>query len=105
MQQPMGNNTDTTYFQYLPEYLRAGGQPIASTLPLASRPVVLPGGATPPFFAGLLPEGRRLTALRSAIKASADDELTLVMAVGADTIGDVKVVPLGQPPNAATSGA
>ncbi len=52
-------------------------------------------GALPPFFSGLLPAGRRLTALRSAVKTSADDELTLLLAVGADTIGDVQILPHG----------
>lgn len=34
-------------------------------------------------------------ALRRAVKTSADDELSLLLAVGADTIGDVQVVPSG----------
>lgn len=54
-----------------------------------------PAGAVPPFFAGLLPEGRRLTALRGAVKTSADDELSLLLAVGGSTIGDVTVLPEG----------
>ena len=36
------------------------------------------------------------------MKTSADDELTLVMAVGADAIGDVQVVPSGEPPSEVT---
>ncbi len=90
-----------TTFAYLPEYLAAGGPPVATTLPLGTEPVLLRGGAVPPFFAGLLPEGRRLTALRRHVKASADDELTLLLAVGSDTVGDVQVVPSGSPPTAA----
>jgi len=58
----------------------------------------LPAGAVPPFFAGLLPEGRRLSALRAAVATSADDELTLLLAVGGDTVGDVRVAPAGQQP-------
>lgn len=88
-------------FQYLPSYVQAGGQPVATTLPLTNVPVVLHGGAIPPFFAGLLPEGRRLTALRIATKTSADDELGLLLAVGSDTVGDVQVVPAGTPPTPA----
>jgi serine/threonine-protein kinase HipA len=57
-----------------------------------------PGGALPAFFTGLLPEGRRLSALRRLVKTSADDELSLLLAVGADAIGDVQVVPGGQLP-------
>jgi len=90
-----------TTFAYLPEYLAAGGPPVATTLPLGTEPVLLRGGAVPPFFAGLLPEGRRLAALRRHVKASADDELTLLLAVGSDTVGDVQVVPSGSPPTAA----
>lgn len=81
-------------FRYLPDYLESEGEPIATTLPLAVEPVVSPaGGALPPFFSGLLPEGRRLTALRQATKTSADDELTLLLAVGGDAVGDVQVIP------------
>jgi len=59
---------------------------------MSAEPVVRPGGALPAYFAGLLPEGRRLSALRRAVKTSADDELSLLLAVGADAIGDVQVV-------------
>lgn len=89
---------DGTRFRYLDDYLRAGGRPVATSLPLSDGAVTLTGGAVPPFFAGLLPEGRRLTALRRAIKTSADDELSLLLAVGSDTIGDVQVMPKGEPP-------
>jgi serine/threonine-protein kinase HipA len=58
------------------------------------------GGAVPPFFAGLLPEGVRLGVVTSSTKTSADDHLTLLLAVGADTIGNVRVVPAGIPPPA-----
>jgi serine/threonine-protein kinase HipA len=82
-------------FSYLPHY---DGPPVATTLPLGAPSVVRAGGAVPAFFAGLLPEGRRLGALRREAKTSADDELTLLLAVGADAIGDVQVVPEGEAP-------
>jgi serine/threonine-protein kinase HipA len=85
-------------FHYTADYLGAGRLPVATTLPLTDRPVVTPAGAVPPFFAGLLPEGRRLTGLRRAVKTSADDELSLLLAVGADPVGDVQVVPGGDRP-------
>lgn len=85
-------------FDYDPRYREAGGLPVASTLPLGKAAVLTPAGAVPAFFAGLLPEGRRLVALRRAVKTSADDELSLLVAVGADTIGDVQVVPRGEAP-------
>jgi serine/threonine-protein kinase HipA len=71
---------------------------VATTLPLGREPVLRPSGALPSYFAGLLPEGRRLGALRRAVKTSADDELSLLLAVGADAIGDVQVVPTGVTP-------
>ena len=45
-----------------------------------------------PFFAGLLPEGVRLRALVRRVKTSEDDLLSLLVAAGADCIGDVAVV-------------
>lgn len=61
-------------------------------------PVVTTGGAVPPFFAGLLPEGVRLGVVTSSTKTSADDHLTLLLAIGADTIGNVRVVPADAAP-------
>ena len=61
-------------------------------------PVVTTGGAVPPFFAGLLPEGVRLGVVTSSTKTSADDHLTLLLAIGADTVGNVRVVPAGVEP-------
>lgn len=86
-------------FSYTTDYLASGGRPVATTLPLGPDPVRTGRpGAVPPFFAGLLPEGRRLSGLRQAVKTSLDDELTLVLAIGRDTIGDVQVVPAGEAP-------
>lgn len=77
-------------FAYAPDYQ---GPAVAWSLPRTSSPVVVAGGAVPPFFAGLLPEGRRLQALRRAVKTSADDDFSLLLAVGHDPIGNVTVVP------------
>lgn len=85
-----------TEFSYLPDYLASDGPPVATSLPKTAEPVRHTGGAIPPFFAGLLPEGRRLSVLRREIKASADDELALLLAVGQDTVGDVQVTLHGQ---------
>jgi len=64
----------------------------------ADYPVVTTGGAVPAFFAGLLPEGVRLGVVTSSTKTSADDHLTLLLAIGADTIGNVRVFPAGADP-------
>jgi HipA-like protein len=85
-------------FSYVAEYLTSGLSAVASSLPLRESPVETPAGALPPFFAGLLPEGHRLSVLRDATKTSLDDELTLLLAVGADVPGDVQVVPAGEIP-------
>ena len=80
-------------FAYATAYLEAGGRAVATTLPLSEEPVRTVGGAVPAFFANLLPEGRRLTALRRSVKTSADDELSLLLAIGSDPVGDVQVLP------------
>jgi serine/threonine-protein kinase HipA len=86
---------DGTGFSYLQDY---DGPPIATTLPVG-KIWSGQGGSLPTFFAGLLPEGCRLTATRKAIKTSLDDELSLLIAVGSDTIGDVQVMPAGEAPS------
>jgi serine/threonine-protein kinase HipA len=85
-----------TRFSYLPAYLAAGGPAVASSLPLTSEPVFSAAGATPPYFTGLLPEGRRLNALRRSVKTSVDDELSLLIAAGANPVGDVQIVGHGE---------
>jgi serine/threonine-protein kinase HipA len=91
-------NSDGVIFSYDESYLATSGPAVASTLPLTPEPRITPAGAVPPFFAGLLPEGRRLSALRRSVKTSADDELSLLVAAGNDTIGDVQILPSGQVP-------
>lgn len=51
------------------------------------------GNLVPPFFANLLPEGKRIEALASALGVSLKDEFSILAAVGADTIGDIKLLP------------
>jgi len=85
-----------TRFSYLPAYLASGGPAVASSLPLTSEPVLSAAGAAPPYFTGLLPEGRRLNALRRSIKTSVDDELSLLIAAGANPVGDVQIVGHGE---------
>ena len=71
---------------------------MASTLPVRREPYRTPGGAVPAFFAGLLPEGARLQAVISGAKTSADDEMSLLLVVAGDAVGDVTVVPVGEHP-------
>lgn len=90
-----------TEFRYLDDY---SDRPVATTLPLSTDPVRLPPGQLPPFFAGLLPEGRRLSALKRSVKTSADDDLGLLLAVGANTVGNVSVLPEGEQLEVSESG-
>jgi len=80
-------------FEYTREYIAGTNDAVASTLPVRAAPYVTGAGAVPAFFAGLLPEGARLLAVVAAVKTSPDDELSLLIAVGEDTIGDVCIVP------------
>jgi serine/threonine-protein kinase HipA len=89
---------DGVELRYLDEWISERGPAVAMTLPVNDTPVLRVGGALPAYFAGLLPEGRRLGALRRAVKTSADDELSLLLAIGQDTIGDVQVVESGTTP-------
>lgn len=91
---------DTVSFDYLPEQppiaARLRDRSVSWTLLRTGHyPVVATGGAVPSFFAGLLPEGVRLGVVTSSTKTSADDHLTLLLAIGADTVGNVAVVPAG----------
>lgn len=86
---------DRTEFLYRAEYLDSGKPPVAWSLPMRAEAFIAPAAAVPAFFAGLLPEGRRLTALRRTVGTSADDEFSMLLAVGSDTIGDVQVLPAG----------
>ena len=61
-------------FSYVADYLSEPGLPVATTLPVGPNVVHTPAGALPPYFSGLLPEGRRLSALRRAVKTSADGD-------------------------------
>ena len=64
--------------------------PVASTLPATLTAVLRPGGALPAYSTGLLPEGHQLGALDRAVKTSLDDEPSLLLAVGTETIGHVQ---------------
>ena len=90
---------DDVVFSYDAAHLAdPDARPVAFSLPLTGEPVRSGSGSVPPFFAGLLPEGARLQALTSGARTSADDHLTLLLLVGADAIGDVRVLPHGAAP-------
>ena len=83
---------DEVIFRYLPEYLDTRGRPVATTLPKSRDAYRTRGATVPAFFAGLLPEGRRLQVLPTSLKTSPDDEYSMLVAIGRDCIGDVRVI-------------
>jgi serine/threonine-protein kinase HipA len=89
-------------FTYDPAYAQqhAGDaqRGVAFGLPVRAEPYEVIGTNLHPFFAGLLPEGLRLKALVRALKTSEDDLFSLLVASGADTIGDVSVAAHGELP-------
>ncbi len=70
---------------------------VALHLPPRREPYEVRGTNLHPFFANLLPEGARLAALVHALKTSPDDLLSMLVAAGADAVGDVSAVPPGEP--------
>ncbi|HEY9411868.1 MAG TPA: HipA domain-containing protein [Jiangellaceae bacterium] len=90
---------DDVIFRYDPGYRDdPSTPPVAWTLPKDVPEVRASGGSVPPFFAGLLPEGVRLRAVVAGTRTSEDDHFTLLLAVGNDTIGDVRIAPAGVAP-------
>jgi serine/threonine-protein kinase HipA len=85
-------------FSYASGYDARG---IAFRMPPRSEPYEVFGTNLHPFFANLLPEGLRLNALVRTVKTSADDLFSLLVASGADTIGDVVVSEGELPPERA----
>jgi serine/threonine-protein kinase HipA len=81
-------------FQYDDAYVARGARGLAVHLPLRAEPYEVRGVNLHPFFANLLPEGARLSALIASAKSARDDLLTLASRVGADTVGDVSLVAL-----------
>lgn len=75
-----------TYDQVAPET-----EGVAYSMPPVRTSYEVSGNNLHPFFAGLLPEGLRLQALRSVVKTSADDLFSLLIGSGGDTIGDISL--------------
>ena len=82
-------------FEYDPAF---PDEDLALHLPRAQLRFETSGVNLLPFFAGLLPEGLRFAALVRRLKTSEDDLFSLLIAAGADCVGDVAVVARGEPP-------
>jgi serine/threonine-protein kinase HipA len=82
-----------TALSFVPDAELANGF-LASTLSRKTEPIETP--YLHPFFLNLLPEGARLKLLLQAAR-SKEDSLALLLKVGWDTIGDIAVLPHGEP--------
>ncbi len=69
----------------------AGKEGVAYAMPPTRKTYEVSGSNLHPFFAGLLPEGLRLKALRNVLKTSEDDLFSLLVGSGGDTIGDISL--------------
>jgi serine/threonine-protein kinase HipA len=89
-------------FTYVAAYVASHtGDParaVAFSLPVRAAPYEVFGTNLHTYFAGLLPEGLRLRALVRALKTSEDDLFSLLLASGADTVGDVAIASPGSAP-------
>ncbi len=84
-------------FTYDDAWLQRGGAtPVSLTLPLRREPYVTK--SLHPFFENLLPEGWLLEIAVSKLKIAKNDPFGLILALGADCIGAVEVVPEVTPP-------
>jgi len=82
-------------FAFDQAFLSNGNKGISFHLSAENATYTSYGDSLPPFFAGLLPEGLRLSALISRIKTSADDLFSILATVGSQSIGDINVVAPG----------
>lgn len=67
------------------------GPPVSLALPVRAKPYRF--NRFPPFFDGLLPEGWQFEALLKRAKLDRSDRMGQLLAVGADTVGAVTVLP------------
>ncbi|MCB9833891.1 MAG: HipA domain-containing protein [Planctomycetes bacterium] len=89
-------NREGSEFRYRDDYPRDAIRGVAFAIPPTRRSVITRGINLHPFFAGLLPEGLRLSVLVRQVKTSIDDLFSLLAAIGSDCIGDISVVPEGE---------
>ncbi|MEX2242967.1 MAG: HipA domain-containing protein [Fimbriimonadaceae bacterium] len=89
-----------TQFTYDAHYVSSapfGGEGVSWAMPPTELPYMGHGESLPRFFANLAPEGARLAATVGRLHTSPDDLMTVLLAVGRDCVGDVRVVPAGSP--------
>ena len=105
-EQPIGTLERTSHGAVF-TYAGLGAKPegLCYTMPPARKTYDVSGYNLHPFFAGLLPEGLRLKALRTVVKTSEDDLFSLLLGSGGDTIGDISISQAEKAPSAIQSHA
>ncbi|GAA1472972.1 HipA domain-containing protein [Corynebacterium felinum] len=88
----LSRHQHTISFDYLPQYQ---GPEIATTLPRDCGRIDTGSRRMPAFFSALLPEGHRRDQVQRQIKSAPEDELTLMVHLGAETVGNVRIFPAG----------
>lgn len=86
-------------FQYLPHWLESKhAQPLSQSLPL--RAESFDDRMAKPFFAGLLPEGDKRTAVANIFKVSSKNDFALLDGIGGECAGALILLEPGQMPPA-----
>lgn len=84
-------------FRYLPEWLASQhAQPLSQSLPLQTES--FDDRQAKPFFAGLLPEGNKRTAVADILKVSSKNDFALLDGLGGECAGALMVLEPGQMP-------
>jgi serine/threonine-protein kinase HipA len=81
-------------FEYVAGYK---GRPVSLTMPVRREPYAF--DKFPPFFEGLLPEGRQLEALLRTDKLDRNDLMGQLLAVGEDVVGSVQIIKVNESPS------
>jgi serine/threonine-protein kinase HipA len=82
-------------FEYAVGY---NGRPVSLTMPVRADPYEF-DKKFPPFFEGLLPEGRQLEALLRTEKLDRNDLMGQLLAVGEDVVGSVQIIKVDESPS------
>jgi len=84
-------------FRYLPEWLKSKkAKPLSQSLPLRAEP--FDDKIAKPFFAGLLPEGDKRTAVANILKVSSKNDFALLDGIGGECAGALILLEPGQTP-------
>jgi serine/threonine-protein kinase HipA len=81
-------------FEYVAGYK---GRPVSLMMPVRTEPYEF--DKFPPFFEGLLPEGRQLEALLRTDKLDRNDLMGQLLAVGEDVVGSIQIIKVNESPS------